>query len=146
MTDIGWARADARRARLGRPSWLEAHAAAPEQRSTGRDAMLMVDMTGRISDANPAAAVLLGRRPDTLFGLAATSIMPQLPFAADTPGYNMAYAIFHTGETQWQPHQALTTEGRRVAVDLALACVTVNGRRVITLSLRPAATEPRKAP
>jgi PAS domain-containing protein len=112
----------------------------------GKDAALMLDITGRISAANAAAALLLGRPPGSLCGLAASALMPQLPFAADTPGYNMAYAIFHTGDARWQPHQAIAADGRRVAIELVLACSSLEGRRVITLSLRPAAPQSREAP
>ena len=146
MTDIGWARADAPRVRRGPPTGLEAQAVVREQPRLGKDAALMLDITGRISAANAAAALLLGRPPGTLCGLAATALMPQLPFAADTPGYNMAYAIFHTGDARWQPHQAIAADGRRVAVELLLACSSLEGRRVITLSLRPAAPQSREAP
>jgi hypothetical protein len=103
----------------------------------GCDAALIIDTHGRIADASVGATALLGRRLDALLGHAITSVMPQLPFAADTPGYNMAYAIFQGGHPDWQPHPAVTADGRLVRVEAALASALVNGARFITLCLRP---------
>lgn len=111
--------------------------AQPLVEPNGHDAALIIDTHGRIADASTAAAALLGRRLDALLGHAITSVMPHLPFAADTPGYNIAYAIFQGANPGWQSHPALTADGHQVPVEAALASALVNGARFITLCLRP---------
>jgi len=112
----------------------------------GRDAALIIDTHGRIADASTGAVTLLGRRLDALIGQAITSVMPRLPLAAETPGYNMAYAIFHGADRVWQPHPAVTTDGRLVPVEATLASALVNGARCITLFLRPGSHPPKALP
>ena len=111
--------------------------ARPLAEQSDHDAALIIDSHGRIADASMGAAALLGRRLDALLGHAITSVMPRLPLAADTPGYNMAYAIFQGANPGWQAHAALTADGRQVPVEAALASALVNGARFITLCLRP---------
>ena len=103
----------------------------------GHDAALIIDTHGRIAEASTGAAALLGRRLDALLGHAITSVMPHLPLAADTPGYNMAYAIFQGANPGWHPHAALTADGHQVPVEASLASTLINGARFITLCLRP---------
>ena len=120
--------------------------ARPLAELSGHDAALIIDTHGRIADASMGAAALLGRRLDALLGHAITSVMPRLPFAADTPGYNMAYAIFQGANPGWQPHPALTADGRQVPVEASLASALVNGARFITLCLRPGSRQLQALP
>lgn len=124
----------------------EIECARPMAEQESRDAALIIDTHGRIADASTGAVTLLGRRLDALIGQAITSVMPRLPFAADTPGYNMAYAIFHGADPVWQPHPAVTTDGQLVPVEATLASALVNGARFITLCLRPGSRQPKALP
>ena len=120
--------------------------ARPLVEPSGHDAALIIDTHGRIADASTGAADLLGRRLDALLGHAITSVMPHLPFAADTPGYNMAYAIFHGADRVWQTHPVVSTDGQLVPVEATLASALVNGARFITLCLRPGSRQARVLP
>jgi len=70
-------------------------------------------------------------------GLSVSAIVPELPFAMNTPGYNLAYAVFHATEGQWTRRTALSAQGLKVPVDIAVSKVTVAGKPCIALRLRP---------
>lgn len=116
-----------------------------EQRWQAREAALLLDIEGRITDANSAAATLLGRRASALEGQDISQLIPDLPLSRTTPGYNLAYAAFHAGATGWLAHTALTVQGEFLPIEFSLACVRVHGVRVIALTLRPALGTPRLA-
>lgn len=98
----------------------------------------MLEADGRIAEANAAAASLLRRERPSLLGQALATILPHLPLACDTPGYNLAYAVFQGLQPSWQRQDALAPDGRRIALDVQLASARVHGARCITLDLRPA--------
>ena len=114
-----------------------------EQRWQAREAALVLDSEGRVTDANEAAATLLGYPMGALEGLAVNQLIPDLPLSMTTPGYNLAYAAFHAAATDWPTHAALTAGGQFLPIDLSIACVRVHGMRVIALTLRPAASAAR---
>lgn len=116
-----------------------------EQRWEAREAALLLDSEGRITDANAAAATLLGRRASALEGKDISQLVPDLPLSRTTPGYNLAYAAFHAGAPGWLAHTALTARGEFMPIELSLASVRVHGVRVIALTLRPTIGTPRLA-
>jgi hypothetical protein len=101
------------------------------------DEFLVVDGVGRIERCSPSVTALLGWPAGALVGLSVSAIFPELPFAANTPGYNLAYAVFHATEGRWTRRTALSAQGLKVPVDIALSKVTVAGRPCIALRLRP---------
>ncbi|MBU3738010.1 MAG: hypothetical protein FGM55_03535 [Rhodoferax sp.] len=131
------------RLRAGRPSAdgrvsATGHPPRRDQRQSPREAALVLDADGRIAGANAAAAALLRREQPSLLGQALATILPHLPLACDTPGYNLAYAVFQGLQPCWQRQNALAPDGRRIALDVQLASARVHGSRFITLGLRPA--------
>lgn len=110
-----------------------------EQRWQAREAALLLDSEGRVTDANEAAATLLGYPMGALEGLAINQLIADLPLSATTPGYNLAYAAFHAAATEWPAHTALTARGHFLPIELSIASMRVHGMRVIALTLRPAA-------
>ncbi len=100
-------------------------------------AALIIDAAGCITDCSPAAKELLGRQSESLSGRAVAALIPGLPFAIDTPGYNIAYAVFHAADRQRMRHMALLADGRRLPIDVALGSLTMNGHLCIALTLKP---------
>jgi hypothetical protein len=120
---------------------------APRLPCSAHDESLVVDGVGRIERCSPSVTALLGWPAGALVGLPVSAIFPELPFAVNTPGYNLAYAVFHASEGRWTRRTALSAQGLKVPVDVALSKVTVEGRPGIALRLRPPLLlSPRPAP
>lgn len=101
------------------------------------NAVLTIDAQGRITDCNSDAKELLGWRSEALEGHPVTEVIPELPFSPSTPGYNLAFAVFHAANGVWMRRMARLADGRELSVDMALSSMLVNFKRHITLSLRP---------
>jgi PAS domain S-box-containing protein len=101
------------------------------------NAVLTIDAEGRITDCNQEANELLGWRSETLEGHPVTEVVPELPFSPNTPGYNLAFAVFHAANGVWMRRMARLADGRELFVDMALSSMLVNFKRHITLSFRP---------
>lgn len=99
-------------------------------------AALKLDPTGRVTHVNPAASELLGCISDELAGQGVAAVIPGLPLSPTTPGYNMAYAVFHAADDVWIRRTALSLDGRQIPVETAFCLDEVGGQRPITLSLR----------
>jgi hypothetical protein len=137
MKEIEWTPARIQETGQDAPSW-QARLNAQAFCRLERDAALTADAHGCITDYSLAAAHLLGRGTENLAGQALTQVIAQLPFGADTPGYNLAYTVFHGADGRWQRHTTLTPDGRVIPVDVALASVMMNGNRAIKLTLKAA--------
>lgn len=103
-----------------------------------RNATVTVDAYGRITDYSLAGAQLLGCPVENLMGKPLSQFLEQLPFGQNTPGYNLAYAVFHGAGGRWQRHTAATPDGQVVGVDVALSSVMMDGNRAIKLTLKAA--------
>lgn len=106
-------------------------------RRVANNAIVIMDIDGQITDCNCAAAELLNRNADELPGEPLMAMLSGLPFAPDTPGYNLAYAGFHAADEHWLPGTARLTDGSRIAVDIAFSTAKTNRQRFIVLTLRP---------
>lgn len=100
-------------------------------------AALMLDAHGRITQSNQAANTLLGRTPEELTGQTVATVIKGLPFAATTPGYNMAYAVFHAADGTWARRTAVSTDGIHIPIETAVSFGALDGERRIKLRLRP---------
>lgn len=108
-----------------------------ENHAPERSAILTLNAEGRIMGCNLEAKELLGWESESPEGCAATTVIPELPFSSKTPGYNLAYAVFHSANGLWRRRVALLADGRKTFVDIELSSAVVKFRRYITLSLRP---------
>jgi len=95
---------------------------------------LTLDVTGHIVGAHQDLVHLLGSQTDALTGKAVRSVIPGIPFSANTPGYNLAYAIVHSAEVR---RTARLADGHGILVDTVLSSSNANGDRRIFLKLRP---------
>lgn len=135
MTEIEWAPTRTQDTGHDANGW-QALLKAQEFCRLERDAALTADAQGVITDYSLAAAHLLGRSAESLTGKPLNQLIHQLPFGPNTPGYNLAYAIFHGVDSRWQRHTSVAPDGRVIAVDVALASVMMNGKRAIKLTLK----------
>lgn len=87
---------------------------AKSRRRVVNNAIVITDVDGRITDCNCAAAELLNRPVDQLSGEPLTAMLPGLPFALDTPGYNLAYAGFRAADEHWLAGMARLNDGTRI--------------------------------
>ncbi len=106
-----------------------------EQQREG-EAVLIVNKQGFIANCNQVARALFGWDSGVLKGHPVTDVMPELPFSPDTPGYNLAFAIFHAGKGAGMRCIAVMVDGKRIAVDTALSSVKIGYKRQIKLCLR----------
>jgi len=102
-----------------------------------RDATVTIDAHGCITDCSMAGAHLLGSA-ENLMGKPLSKFLDHLPFGHNTPGYNLAYAVFHGADGRWQRHTTAARNGQVIGVDVALSSVMMNGNRAIKLTLKAA--------
>lgn len=107
------------------------------------ESSLVVDGGGRIEACSAHLAASLGWPAETLVGLPVSTVIEKLPFAVNTPGYNLAYAVFHSTGRVWIRSIALSAQGLKIPVDIALSKVVVKGKCCIGLRLRPPLNLPR---
>jgi hypothetical protein len=69
-------------------------------------------------------------------GLPLSSVIADLPISVNTPGYNLAYSVFHATEGAWIRRDARAAHGLKLPVDIALSRVIVDGKPCIQLNLR----------
>jgi PAS domain-containing protein len=102
-------------------------------------ATMVLDKSGIIRYCNAAAARLF--RADTL-ELARrhiTALIPSLPFNAETPGYNVAYATFWATGGRWRVFGGKDSAGRSVWLHVLLDKLELEGGHQILLNLRQVA-------
>jgi len=99
---------------------------------------LTLDVGGHITSCDQGMVHLLGSEADALAGKAVTAVIPELPFSAQTPGYNLAYAIFHGANGERVRRTARSGNGNSLAVETVLSSRNVNGCRSISLDFRSA--------
>lgn len=144
MNDRQWAPAASQQTVDDTQCW-QALAQAHDFCRQARDAALTVDAHGRITTYSPAAAALLGRGAEDLSGDDLSLWIKQLPFRPDTPGYNLAYAVFHGARGLWHRYTVVSPGGQSIPLDVALSSVMMNGVRSIQLTLKAAAASGQQA-
>jgi hypothetical protein len=114
------------------PAWRCAQVTA----FSAHDASLVVDATGRIVRCSPCVTASLGWPAGALVGLPLSSVIADLPISVSTPGYNLAYTVFHATEGAWIRRDAQAVQGLKLPVEIAMSKVIVDGKPCIQLSLR----------
>ena len=118
---------------------VQGKAAKKMLRPHGRvpNASMSIDVSGLVVNCTPSAGRMLQGAGTGLAGRAIRDVFPELPFSANTPGYNLAYAIFHAAGKHWVRRVALLKDGRSVSIETRLSTVVGEGGREISMSLRP---------
>jgi PAS domain S-box-containing protein len=101
------------------------------------DMSVTIDIAGRIVDCSAQARALLGKSADELSGMVLSDVIPQLPFGSNTPYYNYAYAVFHSGDDKSMQRTALLANGKKMPLNISLSPTLVKRRRLIKLKLAP---------
>ena len=100
-------------------------------------ASLVIDAAGRVVTCTPRAARLLRCAGASLAGRAIREVFPELPFSANTLGYNLAYAVFQAAGKRWVRRVALLEDGRKIHFETTLSSVAGESGRQIVMGLRP---------
>lgn len=83
--------------------------------------IMVVDHTGTIRSSNQQAAGLFGGCPDKLIGRSIASLIPDIPYNQNSPGFN-ARSIAHLSQnTGWRESKGVDLRGRafRLRFDLS---------------------------
>jgi PAS domain-containing protein len=101
------------------------------------DANLAIDNSGHIVECNQPALAMFGLNHGSLLGHAVTEVIPTLPLSPQTPGYNLAYGIFHSAATHAAQHLARTAQQTTLPVHVTFARLLRHGQHILVLSLKP---------
>lgn len=104
-------------------------------------ASLVLDELGTVCFCSNATARLFGAGAHPLIGRPVRELIPDLPFSAETPGYNVAYATFWAGETSGYEFQGLDSRRRPFRVVVSFEKLVLEGRHQIVVNLRHAGGE-----
>jgi PAS domain S-box-containing protein len=105
------------------------------------DFSLTIDIAGRITDCTEDASTLLGQHAEELTGQMLSDAILKLPFSSNTPYYNFAYAVFHSGADKTLRRTILLADGREMPINVSLSPTVVRGRRLIKVRLTPSETD-----
>lgn len=109
--------------------------------ATATDAMvavgsLVLDTNGIIRFCSAAVAWHAGAIAAGLIGRPIKSLLPQLPFNHDTPGYNVAYAMFSFASGVSYTLLLAKVDGSQMTVDASLSSFKINEEHLFCLELR----------
>lgn len=102
-------------------------------------ATMVLDKSGMVRYCNAAAARLFRANTQKLARRHITALIPSLPFNAETPGYNIAYATFWAAAGRWQVFGGADSEGCSLWLQVLLDKLQLEGSYQILLNLRQAA-------
>jgi PAS domain-containing protein len=102
-------------------------------------ATMVLDKSGIVRYCNAAAARLFRAKTLELARRHITALIPGLPFNAETPGYNVAYATFWATGGRWRLFGGADSEGRSLWLHVLLDKLELEGGHQILLNLRQAA-------
>ena len=98
--------------------------------------ILLLDCRGTVRFCNHDGRRLLGGGTDFLGG-PITALLPELRLKPATPGYNVAYALFHFPSQGWYPVRAISGEGQFLSLELSVSVLRVENKYQLLLALRP---------
>ena len=121
--------------------------AAPVKRALARiSASVIVDQYGSIRACGQDIATLAGIAGPTLSGQPIKSLLPALPFQARTPGYNVAFAVFHANTGRRTLCKMQSGVGIPIAVDVTLTILETTPAYLFSLEIRKHATLTKLVP
>lgn len=110
---------------------------APVRRSLARmSTSIIVDQHGVIRSCGQDIAALGGLKRQALNGQPVKSLLPTLPFQPGTPGYNVAFAVFHANTRRRTICMMKTGTGAPVSVDVSLTVLEATPVYLFNLEIR----------
>lgn len=111
--------------------------AAPVKRALARmSTSVILDQDGCIRACGQHIAALAGVTGQSLSGQPIKSLLPALPFRSDTPGYNIAFAVFHAGSGRCTPCKLKNEVGLPVMVDVSVTVLEAAPAYLFGLEIR----------
>jgi hypothetical protein len=111
--------------------------AAPVKRALARmSTSVILDQYGCIVACGQHIAALAGVEGQTLSGQPIKSLLPTLPFQAGTPGYNVAFAVFHANTRRRTVCKMKNGAGVPVTVDVSLTVLETAPAYLFSLEIR----------
>jgi hypothetical protein len=98
--------------------------------------LLILDRYGCIRACGRDIAALVDVAPGKLIGQPVKSLLPALPIHADTPGYNVAFAIFQASAGHSPVFQFKKSSGITVAVSVSLTVLETVPEYLLSLEIR----------
>lgn len=108
----------------------------PQEASTTGNALLVLDKCARIRFCTAAAGYVFGHTPDDVLSTDVTALIPRLPLRPNTPGYNLAYAAFQSGNSELHRFRGRHAKGHEFALDVSIKTMTLQGRHGLVIALR----------
>ncbi|MBI2959206.1 MAG: hypothetical protein HYY28_02745 [Betaproteobacteria bacterium] len=110
----------------------------PGSGTVDRLATIVLDRLGTVRYCHDEAADLFGSPALSLIGKHIKALIPDLPFNARTPGYNVAYAAFWAPDGPRQRYCGVDSLGRSFDLQIALESLELEKKQQIVLNLRRA--------
>lgn len=111
--------------------------AAPVKRALARmSTSIILDQYGCIRACGQHVAALAGVAGQTLSGHPIKSLLPTLPFQPGTPGYNVAFAVFHANSLRRTVCKMNKGDGIALAVEVTLTVLETAPAYLFSLEIR----------
>jgi len=112
------------------------HAAPVKQALARMSTSVILDQYGCIRACGQHIAALAGLAGQMLHGQPIKSLLPTLPFQAGTPGYNVAFAVFHANTQRRTPCKMKKGNGVSLTVDVSLSVLETHPAYLFSLDIR----------
>lgn len=107
---------------------------------------VILDQRGSICSCGRGIAALAGVARQALNGQPIKSLLPGLPVQLGTPGYNIAFAVFHANTRRHTVCQMKKAAGTPVTVDVSLTILETVPEYLFRLEIREHASRAVDAP
>ncbi len=107
-------------------------------------ALIVLDRFGIVDNCNAAAGKLFGAALPTLLGQHVNRFIPGMPLRHRTPGYNLAYAAFWSGQPRYRRFTGMHCRGNPFELDVRLDRLALNGNPLILLDVKQAESGARE--
>jgi len=99
-------------------------------------ARIVLDRFGVVDNCNAAAEKLFGATLPGLLGQHVNRVIPRMPLRHRTPGYNLAYAAFWSGQLRYRRFTGVHCRGNAFDLDVRLDRLPLNGNPHILLDIK----------
>jgi hypothetical protein len=112
------------------------HVAPVRQALARMSTSVILDQYGCIRACGQHIAALAEAAGQVLHGQPIRSLLPTLPFQAGTPGYNVAFAVFHANTQRRTVCEMKIGDGVPLTVDISLSILETQPAYLFSLDIR----------